>query len=221
MRNHRTDCVSPASTKAPLDVHLDKDLMNAATASAGKNHRSFDALVIRYETLIRNGLRRANVRSCDQDEVANSVLIKLWKIARDGKWDAARAKHSDDPFLPLLRRIIDSQAKDFFRGVSRRKTRMEKIAEAAHACGESWRTLLSPAPSSRGHGEAPDPSGVPEVLKDAVAALPEKLRLAFTLHAEGLSNRAIAAQTGYSWGQVSKQLKKARELLRKTVTLPE
>ena len=207
------------TTKPSLDVCTDAELMNELTAAKGRNDRCFAELAVRHERLIMNVLRRRNIRSADRDELANKALIKLWKIARDGKWDVAKAKHSDDPFLPLLCRIVSSTAGDFHRETQRRNRHTKRVAEAMEAYGERWQTQLTPASVVEARSEATVPSGVPEILQDAVAALPEKLRTVFTFHADGQTNRAIAKAVGCSWGEVSKRLKKAREILRETANL--
>ena len=216
MINRPVRPAAAAVTKTEIDVLTDAELMNAITASGGKNDRCFEKLAARHMPLILNLLRRRQVLPSDREILANSVLLKLWKNARDGKWDAGRATHSDDPFLPLLSRIVKSVAGDHFREVGRTTKRTRRVAEAVETYGYSWREQLTTASSKQARSEASVPSGVPEVLKDAVAALPEKFRLVFTLHAEGHTNRAIAAEVGCSWGEVSKRLTKAKTLLRET-----
>jgi len=216
MSNRPVRPAAAAVTKTEIDVQTDAELMNAVTASGGKNDRCFEKLAARHMPLILNMLRRRQVRSSDREILANSVLLRLWKNARDGKWDAGRAMYSDDPFLPLLGRIVKSVAGDHFREVGRTTTRTKRVAAAVEAYGDSWQERLSTTSSKQARSEASVPSGVPEVLRAAVAALPEKFRRVYTLHAEGHTNRAIATEVGCSWGEVSKRLTTAKRLLRET-----
>jgi len=216
MSNRPVRPAAAAVTKTEIDVQTDAELMNAVTASGGKNDRCFEKLAARHMPLILNMLRRRQVRSSDREILANSVLLRLWKNARDGKWDAGRAMYSDDPFLPLLGRIVKSVAGDHFREVGRTTTRTKRVAAAVEAYGDSWQERLSTTSSKQARSEASVPSGVPEVLRAAVAALPEKFRRVYTLHAEGHTNRAIATEVGCSWGEVSKRLTTAKTLLRET-----
>lgn len=216
MSNRPVRPAAAAVTKTEIDVQTDAELMNAVTASGGKNDRCFEKLAARHMPLILNMLRRRQVRSSDREILANSVLLRLWKNARDGKWDAGRAMYSDDPFLPLLSRIVKSVAGDHFREVGRTTTRTKRVAAAVEAYGDSWQERLSTTSSKQARSEASVPSGIPEVLRAAVAALPEKFRRVYTLHAEGHTNRAIATEVGCSWGEVSKRLTTAKRLLRET-----
>jgi|GEM_PF-5973834 len=216
MSNRPVRPAAAAVTKTEIDVQTDAELMNAVTASGGKNDRCFEKLAARHMPLILNMLRRRQVRSSDREILANSVLLRLWKNARDGKWDAGRAMYSDDPFLPLLSRIVKSVTGDHFREVGRTTTRTKRVAAAVEAYGDSWQERLSTTSSKQARSEASVPSGVPEVLRAAVAALPEKFRRVYTLHAEGHTNRAIATEVGCSWGEVSKRLTTAKRLLRET-----
>ena len=219
MINRPVRPAAAAVTKTEIDVLTDAELMNAITASGGKNDRCFEKLAARHMPLILNMLRRRQVRLSDREILANSVLLRVWKNARDGKWDAGRATHCDDPFLPLLGRIVRSVAGDHFREVGRMTKRTRRLAEAVESYGDSWREQLATTQSKRARSEASVPSGVPEVLKEAVAALPEKLQRVFTLHAEGHTNREIATEVDCSWGEVSKRLTKAKMLLRETAVV--
>jgi len=212
---HQTAVTHPA--KATLEAATDAELMNQITAAGGRNDRSFEKLSARYEHLILNRLRRLNVRPCDRDELLNSVLIVIWKIARDRKWQADRSRHGSDPFLPLLGQIIRSTAFDFHRNARRQKQRTKLVVDAIETFGLRWQALLATASSQQARGAAAVPAGVPQGLKAVLATLPEKFQRVFSLHAEGNSNRAIATVVGCSPGEVSKRLAKAKAMLRETV----
>jgi hypothetical protein len=75
-----------AVTKPEIDVLTDAELMNAITASGGRNDRCFEKLAARHMPLILNLLRRRQVRPSDREILANSVLVRLWKNARDAMY---------------------------------------------------------------------------------------------------------------------------------------
>jgi RNA polymerase sigma factor (sigma-70 family) len=212
---HQTAVTHPA--KATLEAATDAELMNQITAAGGRNDRSFEKLSARYEYLILNRLRRLNVRPCDRDELLNSVLIVIWRISRDGKWQAGRSRHGSDPFLPLLGQIIRSTAFDFHRNTRRQKKRTKQVVDAMQTFGMQWQAHLATASSQQARGAAAVPAGVPQGLEEVLVTLPEKFRRVFILHAEGKSNRAIATVVGCSPGEVSKRLAKAKAMLRETV----
>ena len=201
------------ASKSLADVRLDAELMNELSASAGKDDRHLTELIARHERLVFNEIRARNIRRCDIDEVAAGVWVKVWKICRDHKWDAGRARHCQDPFVPLLKTIATSQAIDFHRRASVRRKKAGRILEAYKAWREDWKDNLVGSGGRKAKPVEPSPSGVPDRLKAVVGGLPERLRSAYELHAQGLTNRKIAEQVGCSWGEVSRRLKAAREAI--------
>ena len=194
-------------------VRLDAELMNQFSASAGRDDRPLAELMARHEKLVYNELRGHNIRRCDVDDVASSIWEKVWKICRDGKWDAGRARHCEDSFVPLLKTIARSQAMDFHRRASNERTKMGQIAAAHEAWAADWQAHLVRSSGRKTKSVEPTPAGVPDRLKPFVAALPDRLRGAYELHAQGLTNRKIAERVGCSWGEVSRRLKDARRAL--------
>lgn len=141
----------PAAERKPLaDVRLDMELMNALTESKGTDSDSLRQVMVRHERLVWNALRRSQVRPCDVDEVAGRVWDKVWTMTCRGAWDAGRARHVRDPFVPLLKRICRSKALDFHRATGRARQRQERFAEAVMACGADWREKLAGSPRRRG-----------------------------------------------------------------------
>lgn len=136
----RTTDDRPAADRKPLaDVRLDMELMNALSESKGTDSDCIGELMIRHERLVWNVLRRMGVRACDVDDVAGKVWVKVWDMSRLGRWNANRARHVRDPFVPLLKTICESKAKDFHRATGREYRRREIFAEAVAACGDDWR----------------------------------------------------------------------------------
>jgi RNA polymerase sigma factor (sigma-70 family) len=212
----RTSDDRPADStarKSLADARLDAELMNELSASAGKDDRPLAELMARHEKLVFNELRGRNIRRCDVDDVAARVWVKVWEICRDHKWDAGRARHSQDPFIPLLKLVAKSQAMDFHRRTTNERKKAARIVEAYEAWREDWKDHLVGAKGRATKPVEPTPAGVPDRLKPFVGALPERLRGAYELHAEGLTNRKIAERVGCSWGEVSRRLKAARQAL--------
>lgn len=203
----------PTGGEPLADVHLDTDLMNALVASQGRDEEPLAQLKCRHERLVFNELRRRNLRGFDAEDVASVVWEQVWKMGLQGTWNVNRARHSSDPFVPLLKRICNSKAMDFHRREMREKNRRERIVEAVAAHGHDWRGALAGSGRRVAATERPAPAGVPARLEAAVAALPERLRRVYELHARGFTNRKISAEVGCSWGEVSRRLTKAREHL--------
>lgn len=202
------------SDRKPLaGVRLDAELMNVLTASEGKDNASLGELMIRHRSLVFNELRRWNIRRCDVDDVAGKVWTKVWSLGRDGKWDANRARHVRDPFMPLLKRICKSKAMDFHRGSTRERKRQERVTNAFEAWGHGWQEKMASPRRRPARAERPEPVGVPVHLVGAVATLPERLRTVYELHAQGFTNVKISSTVGCSKGEVSKRLNAARETL--------
>lgn len=209
----RTNDDRPADSivhKPLADVRLDAELMNEFSASKGKDDRVLSELMARHERLVINELRGQNIRRCDIDEVAAEVWVNVWEICRDRKWDAGRARHCQDPFIPLVKLVARSRATDFHRRATVQRKRSHQIVESQKVWREDWKDHLI---GRRAKAVKQAPAGVPDFLKPLVGALPDRLRCAYELHAQGLTNRTIAQRVGCSWGEVSKRLKAAREAL--------
>ncbi|MBM4010075.1 MAG: sigma-70 family RNA polymerase sigma factor [Planctomycetes bacterium] len=202
-----------ARAKPLATVKLDMELMNELTASKGADSDSLGELMIRHRGLVLNELRRRNIRQCDIDDVANRVWDKVWRIGRDGTWDAGRARHCHDPFVPLLKTVANTQALDYHQRAAAERRRRDVVVSAFEAHGDDWRAILAGPSAKRSAKHRPQPSGVPEELAAAVATLPERLRKPYELHAGGMTNRKIADEVGCSWGEVSRRLKAARQAL--------
>jgi len=194
-------------------VKLDMELMNEVTASKGTDNDSLGQLMIRHRGLVFNELRRRSIRPCDLEDVANLVWDKVWRMGRDGTWNAGRARHCHDPFVPLLKAVANSQALDYHKRAATERKHRDLVVSAFEAHGDDWRTTLAGPRSRRSAKDRQQPSGVPEQLAAAVATLPERLRKPYELHATGMTNRKIADAVGCSWGEVSRRLKAAREAL--------
>jgi DNA-directed RNA polymerase specialized sigma24 family protein len=205
--------VSESDRKPLADVLLDAELMNVLTASEGNDNASLGELMIRHRGLVFNELRRWNIRRCDVDDVAGKVWDKVWSMSQKGTWDANRACHVRDPFMPLLKTICKSKAMDFHRGATRERKRQERVSSAFEAWGHDWRAKLASPRRRPARAEQPEPTGVAAHLVVAVAALPERLRTVYELHAKGFTNVKISGEVGCSKGEVSKRLNAARETL--------
>lgn len=202
-----------AQAKPLATVRLDMELMNQLTASKGADNDSLGELMVRHRGLVLNELRRRNIRQGDVDDVASLVWDKVWRIGRDGTWDAGRARHCHDPFVPLLKTVVNTQALDYHKRAATERKRRDLVVSAFEAHGDDWRSILAGPSRKQAAKRRPQPSGVPEQLAAAVATLPERLRKPYELHAGGMTNRKIADEVGCSWGEVSRRLKAARAAL--------
>lgn len=203
----------PADGKPFAEVRLDAELMNALAASQGRDGEPLAELKARHERLVLNELRGHNLRGFEADDVACLVWTQVWKMGRDGKWNANRATYSSDSFVPLLKRICKSRAIDFHRQSQRDRGHREQIVDAFRAHGDDWREALAGPHRAEARAERPEPAGVPVHLQPAVARLPEKLRRVYELHMQGLPVRKIAPEVGCSPSQAAKRLMDAREQL--------
>lgn len=202
-----------AGGKPLADVRLDAELMNALVASQGRDERNLAELKSRHDRLVINQLRSHNLRGFEADEVACIVWEQVWKMGCKGTWNAARARHTSDPFVPLLKRICKSRAMDFHRRTTRERRRQDRLFDAARSYGDDWQEALGGSRGQAAVAERPAPAGVPPHLAAAVAGLPERLRCVYELHSRGRSVRSISPEVGCSPGEVSRRLMAAREQL--------
>ena len=190
----------------------DATLMNQLTASQGENDKPLEELVVRHEQLVLNTLLHVNIRAADADDIASIVWEKVWQMGKKGSWNASRAGYSTDPFVPLLKTITKNLAMDFHRKSARQRKRMGQIKELAVTFGDDWRTHACARPGKR-RATKPVPSGVPDALVAGLSMLPERLREAYRLHAEGLGCRQIALRLKCSPASACRWVAQARKEL--------
>lgn len=238
--NDKTPLSFPAAGSAaggsPVAA-TDTELMNEFVAACGRNDKAvidkilFD-LTARHEPFVMNVLRSENVPAHDRELVAGKVWETLARVARKpsgakGAWNPHRGRQGGCPFVPYLRKVCRSRARDYHGTVKTQRRRLRRIEEAASTFGADWQSHggtppKNPNPTKRGGNlkqtKAPAAWHVVEIGKAMLAAamndLPERERRALELHAEGLSNEEIAEVVKTSSPTVSRDLKEARQKVR-------
>lgn len=162
-----------------------------ARQAASGSDDAFGLLVERYAPIARR-LARTLLDPEDADDAVQDGFVSAWHaIAR---YDVRR------PFRPWLFRIVLNAARDLLR---RQRVRRTQPITAAHAStGPSPETSASRAL-------------LRERLTEALAALPERQRLAVTLFdVEGYAHAEIAAMLEVPEGTVRSDVFHARRALR-------
>jgi len=216
------------------------ELMNELVVATGRNDKAVADRVLYdlkalHEPLVLNILRAERVPHHDRDFVVGRVWETINRVARKdpgvkGAWDPGRAFGGGCPFVPLLKKVCRSRARDYHDMMTRARRRRRRLAEAAATHGERWQSQGgSPAkascPKKRGgnlkQSQPPAPCRVVEVgrrmLPEALGALSPRQRRALELHAEGLNNREIAVEVGTAAATVSRDLTAARKRIRHLV----
>jgi len=218
----------------------DTELMNEFVAASGRNDKAvidkilFD-LKARHEPLVMNVLRLENVPAHDRDPVAGDVWKTIDRIARKpggskGAWNPHRGRDGGCPFVPFLKDVCRSRARDYHSTKKTERGRRRRIEEAAATFGDDW----------QGHGGTPPKNLCPAkrggnlkqtkppaawhvveagraMLATAMNDLPERERRALELHAEGLNNEEIAVAMKIGPATVSRDLTRARDRIRDLV----
>lgn len=231
---------APAAAGGSAAAATDSELMNDLVAAAGRNDKAeldklFFDLWARHEQVVLNVLRSENVPAHDRDSVAGKVWDTIDRVARKpagstGFWDPGRGFGGGCPFVPFVREIARSRARDYHGTVKTQRRRRRRLEAAAETFGDDWNVhggspAKDTAPKKRGGNlkqtEAPAPWSVVAVGRTMLAAamneLPERRRKALELHGEGLSNEEIAVVLGTSPATVSRELSQACRVIRRRV----
>jgi len=231
---------APAAAGESAAAVTDSELMNDLVAATGRNDKAvlnkcFFDLRARHESFVLNVLRSENVPAHDQDSVAGRVWETIDRVARKpagsrGAWEPGRGFGGGCPFVPFVRRIARSRARDYHDTVKTQRRRRRRLEAAVDAFGDDWNVhggspVKDTAPKKRGGNlkqtAAPAPWSVVAVgrtmLAAAMSELPERRRRALELHAEGLSNEEIAVVLETSTATVSRELNRARGAVRHLV----
>ena len=230
--------VDSAAGGSSAAATTDTELMNELVAACGRNDKAvldktlFD-LKARHEPVVLNVLRSENVPAHDRDLVSGEVWKNIARIARKapgskGAWNPDRGRDGGCPFVPLLKDICSSRARDYHRTEKTQRRRRRRIEEAASTFGAGWRDhggapLKADFPQKRGGNlkqtQAPAAWNVVAIgkamLPTAMAQLEPRERQALELHAEGLNNEEIAKVVKTSPATVSRDLTRARAEIRR------
>jgi RNA polymerase sigma-70 factor (ECF subfamily) len=170
----------------------DADLTARAAAGDGD---AFGELVDRHAPQARRAARLVLGNEQDADDAAQDGFLAAWRAI--DRYDRAR------PFRPWLMRIVVNAARDLRRRQAVRRT------------DELSPTLAAGGPSPE---RETDRSLLRDRLAAALAALPERQRLAVTMFdAEGYAHSEIADVLGIPEGTVRSDVFHARRALRSTL----
>jgi RNA polymerase sigma factor (sigma-70 family) len=166
----------------------------AALAMAG-DREAFGELVLRFAGQARRVAQAILRDPDDADDAAQDGFLSALKHL--GRYDPAR------PFGPWLMRIVANAAAD------RRRRRKVRRSDAIPLTAASRRA---------GPDVEADRTGFRDALKDALAELPERQRIAVVLFdVEGYSHREIAETLGVPEGTVRSDVFHARRMLREAL----
>jgi len=131
--------------------------------------------------------------AAEAEDVAQEAMLRLWRVAPD--WRAGEAQ-----VTTWLYRVVANLCTDRLRRRPRSGVALDDVAEPE-----------DPAPSAEAQLQNASRFAA---LRDAIAALPERQRLALTLrHFEGASNPEIAAQLDISIEAVESLTARAKRAL--------
>jgi RNA polymerase sigma-70 factor, ECF subfamily len=175
-----------------LPVPTDEELMAQVQR---RDQEAFTRLLDRHLAGLQKFLLRLTGNSADADEVAQEAFLRIWSHAR--RWQANRVK-----FTTWLYRIARNLAIDRHR--KQRESTTDDLT-----------MIADEAPDA---GEVLDSQQREQLMRGAVARLPERQRTALVLcHFDGLSNQDAAAILEVSVDALESLLSRARRTLRTTL----
>ena len=169
------------------------------------NKRSFDLLVIKYQSRVISIVGRFVKDSSEAQDVAQETFIKAYRAIKSFRGDSA--------FYTWLYRIAVNTAKNFLMAKKRRPGHSQSI-DVALDDGEQFSDHLEALHDI----ETPESKLVRDELKHiidtAIASLSEELKTAICLREfDGLSYEAIAETLNCPIGTVRSRIFRAREVI--------
>lgn len=182
-----------APSEPPDDATPDADLL---TATAGGDQQAARILTDRHLGRVLALAYRTLGDAAEAEDVSQEAMLRVWRIAPD--WEPGAAK-----FSTWLHRVTLNLCYDRLR----KRGRQAPLDEAAEPADET--------PSVEAQMAAADDASA---LRDAIAALPDRQRVAIHLrHFEERSNPEIAEAMALSVEAVESLLARGRRALRKTL----
>ncbi|MBY5932027.1 RNA polymerase sigma factor [Tateyamaria omphalii] len=177
----------------PLDAHLDVDDATLLARYARGDVAAARALTVRFVPRAQAQAFRMLGDGTEAEDVVQEAMLRLWRIAPE--WREGEAQVST-----WMYRVVSNLCIDRLRKRPRAGVALDEVAE--------------PEDPSPGADERLQENARHAALRDAIADLPERQRVALTLrHFEGASNPEIAAALGVSVEAVESLTARAKRAL--------
>ena len=197
---------SPSSSAPPVSNGSDRAADHKLVMRVQKgDRRAFDLLVVKYQGRVASIISRYVSDYHEISDVTQETFIKAYRAIARFRGDSA--------FYTWLYRIAINCAKNYLVAKGRRPPPADiDIDEAEHLSGASrLKDIASPE-------HVLNRQQLETAVKQAIAGLPEDLRVALTLREfEGLSYEEIAAVMMCPVGTVRSRIFRAREVVDKAV----
>ena len=177
----------------PLDACADMDDAALLARYARGDGAAARALTVRLVPRAQAQAYRMLADTAEAEDVVQEAMLRLWRMAPE--WRDGEAQVST-----WLFRVVSNLCTDRLRKRARANVPLEDVAEPE-----------DPAPGAEAHLQE---VARHDALRAAIAALPERQRVALTLrHFEGASNPEIAAALGISVEAVESLTARAKRAL--------
>lgn len=185
-------------TRGVEGMDTDKQILAAAQ---GGDDEAFRRVVEAYQTLVYNLAYRMTYHHAAAEDLAQECFLKLYR--NFGRYDLSR------PFKPWLVRIVINTGLSWLRRQKRHtSSRWSQEAVELQAQVEAGPALLAESEEMR------------ETVRRAVATLPPGYKAVVALrYFEGMDNKTIGRTMEIPTGTVKVRLHRAREMLRRKLTL--
>ncbi|VGO19413.1 RNA polymerase sigma factor [Pontiella sulfatireligans] len=173
------------------------------------DHAAWEEFVAYYRDFIYMVLHQMNLYSIDIDDLAQEILIKIWKSLPNHIYDKDRAR-----FRTWLSRLIRNQVLDYIRATQRR-TRKHTAAAEDDAVG-SMSVITEPDVEKIIQQEW-EVYIVQLALKNVSSLFSERAIEAFSMSIDGKSTEQIAKHLGVKPNSVVKLKNRVKERLVKEI----
>ena len=185
------------------DDSNDEDLALMARIAEG-DEGAFGLLVAKHQRAVIGTVGKMTNHSADTEDIAQQVFIRLWKAAPRYTPSAKFTTY----LFTITRNLV-------FNETRKRSLRKEHSLETQE---DNWHSTISDETPASRPDEALEQHELKEIVDRAIAALPEKQRLAVILRRyEQMPYEEIALVLDLSVSAVKSQLFRARTALRESL----